>query len=245
MRRSRRACRRRRHGAGAPPLRRGPRLREVRAAVLCASAPAGRASGATTEPTTRSLYVLDGTGTVDGRRRASTAIAAGTSASSSAAGTAWCGRDGRAARAPLGARARPRAGARATHAVVDLAARGAPRRDGGPAVRDRPRPPESGCTSVTQFVGFVPPGPRARPLPPLRRGALRARGRRARCTSAARRRRSAPGSCVHLPARLVHCLENTGDAELRLLGVFRPAGSPAEAYYPDGTPAVYPTGGLT
>ena len=50
------------------------------------------------------------------------------------------------------------------------------------------------------------------------------------------RRRSAPGACVHLPARLVHSLENTGATELRLLGVFRPAGSPAEAYYPDGTP---------
>jgi oxalate decarboxylase/phosphoglucose isomerase-like protein (cupin superfamily) len=37
---------------------------------------------------------------------------------------------------------------------------------------------------------------------------------------------------------VVHCLENTGDSELRLLGVFRPAGSPAEAYYPDGTLAV-------
>ena len=43
---------------------------------------------------------------------------------------------------------------------------------------------------------------------------------------------------THLPARLVHCLANTGDSELRLLAVFRPAGSPAEAYYPDGTPAV-------
>ena len=48
------------------------------------------------------------------------------------------------------------------------------------------------------------------------------------------------GSCVHLPARLVHCLANTGASDLRLLGVFRPAGSPAEAYYPDGTPAVPP-----
>jgi hypothetical protein len=26
-----------------------------------------------------------------------------------------------------------------------------------------------------------------------------------------------------------------------VLGVFRPAGSPAEAYYPDGTQAVVPT----
>ena len=49
-----------------------------------------------------------------------------------------------------------------------------------------------------------------------------------------------PGVCVHLPARLVHSLENTGESELQLLGVFRPGGSPAEAYYPDGTAAVYP-----
>ena len=27
---------------------------------------------------------------------------------------------------------------------------------------------------------------------------------------------------------------------MRVLGVFRPAGSPAEAYYPDGTRAVVP-----
>ena len=45
---------------------------------------------------------------------------------------------------------------------------------------------------------------------------------------------------MFLPATLVHSLENTGDRELELLGVFRPSGSPAEAYYPDGTPAVYP-----
>jgi hypothetical protein len=29
---------------------------------------------------------------------------------------------------------------------------------------------------------------------------------------------------------------------MRVLGVFRPAGSPAEAYYPDDTPAVVPAG---
>jgi hypothetical protein len=29
---------------------------------------------------------------------------------------------------------------------------------------------------------------------------------------------------------------------MNVLGVFRPAGSPAEAYYPDGTPAVVPGG---
>jgi quercetin dioxygenase-like cupin family protein len=51
-----------------------------------------------------------------------------------------------------------------------------------------------------------------------------------------------PGSSVHLPARLVHCLENEGPGTMQVLGVFRPAGSPAEAYYPDGTPAAVPHG---
>ncbi len=46
-----------------------------------------------------------------------------------------------------------------------------------------------------------------------------------------------PGSCIELPARTVHCLENTGEHVMRVVAVFRPAGSPAAAYYPDGTPA--------
>jgi quercetin dioxygenase-like cupin family protein len=46
-----------------------------------------------------------------------------------------------------------------------------------------------------------------------------------------------PGTAISLPARTVHCLENTGSSTMRVLGVFRPAGSPAAAYYPDGTPA--------
>jgi mannose-6-phosphate isomerase-like protein (cupin superfamily) len=98
---------------------------------------------------------------------------------------------------------------------------------------------ETGCPSVTQFIGFVPPG---RAPDHFHRydevlyvlageGILHIDGEEAPL---------GPGSCVHLPARLVHCLENSGQDELRLLGVFRPSGSPAEAYYPDGTPAVYP-----
>jgi len=48
------------------------------------------------------------------------------------------------------------------------------------------------------------------------------------------------GTCIHLPRTLVHCLANTGESDMRVLGVFTPAGSPAEAYYPDGTLAVVP-----
>jgi len=101
--------------------------------------------------------------------------------------------------------------------------------------------PEHGCASVTQFVGFIPPGRAPDHFHGYDEvvyvldgeGALHIAGE------------SAPlhaGVCVHLPARLVHCLENTGDGEMRVLGVFRPAGSPAEAYYPDGTVAVVPEG---
>ena len=38
------------------------------------------------------------------------------------------------------------------------------------------------------------------------------------------------GSCIFLPVRQRHCLQNTGSGELRLLGVFYPAGSPAVRY---------------
>lgn len=49
----------------------------------------------------------------------------------------------------------------------------------------------------------------------------------------------AAGSCLELTARTVHCLENTGEKVMRIVAVFRPAGSPAAAYHPDGTSA-YP-----
>lgn len=101
--------------------------------------------------------------------------------------------------------------------------------------------PENGCASVTQFVGHIPPG---RAPDHFHRydevvyvlggeGAFHVDGESAPLRA---------GTCVHLPARLVHCLENRGPGEMNVLGVFRPAGSPAEAYYPDGTPAVVPGG---
>jgi mannose-6-phosphate isomerase-like protein (cupin superfamily) len=101
--------------------------------------------------------------------------------------------------------------------------------------------PETGCPSVTQFIGYIPTG-RAPDHYHLYdevvyvlegEGALHIGGEHAPLR---------PGSCVHLPARLVHCLENSGPGEMRVLGVFRPAGSPAEAYYPDGTLATVASG---
>jgi len=98
--------------------------------------------------------------------------------------------------------------------------------------------PERGCASVTQFVGYIPVGRAPDHFHKYDEvvyvldghGALHIDGE----TEPLR-----AGTCVHLPAGLVHCLENTGPGEMRVLGVFRPAGSPAEAYYPDGTRAQY------
>jgi len=98
--------------------------------------------------------------------------------------------------------------------------------------------PDHGCASVTQFVGFIPPGAAPDHFHKYDEvvyvlegeGALHIDGESEPLH---------PGACVHLPKTLVHCLENFGPGEMHVLGVFRPAGSPAEAYYPDGTKAVY------
>jgi uncharacterized cupin superfamily protein len=92
---------------------------------------------------------------------------------------------------------------------------------------------------VTQFVGLVPPG-RAPDHFHTYDEVIYVLEGEGRLFIGGEEAPLRPGSCVHLPSRLVHCLANTGDTELRLLGVFRPAGSPAEAYYPDGTLAVVP-----
>ena len=99
--------------------------------------------------------------------------------------------------------------------------------------------PDDGCATVTQFVGRIPPGRAPDHFHTYDEviyvldgtGTLHVAGETAPL---------GPGAAVHLPARLVHSLENTGTGDLTLLGVFRPAGSPAEAYYPDGTPAAVP-----
>src|SRR2546430_955931 len=39
------------------------------------------------------------------------------------------------------------------------------------------------------------------------------------------------GSCIHLPPLFVHSLENSGDAPMRIVAVFHPAGDPASRAY--------------
>ena len=183
------------------------------------------------------LYVLDGAGalSVDGERfpvHAGNAVYV-------AAGTPWASEveDGGALEL-LSVVVCGAAGEEVPYAVLDLGAEDAQRATAGREFR-LGLTAETGCRAATQFIGHIPPG---RAPDHFHRydevvyvltgeGTLHIGGETAALVA---------GACVHLPARVVHSLENAGPDELLVLGVFRPAGSPAEAYYPDGTPALVP-----
>jgi mannose-6-phosphate isomerase-like protein (cupin superfamily) len=84
-------------------------------------------------------------------------------------------------------------------------------------------------SDVTQFVGSIPPGRAPDHFHEYEEVLFILRGEGRMWTEA----RSTPisyGSCIYLPRKQVHCVENTGTDELRLLGLFYPAGSPAVRY---------------
>jgi quercetin dioxygenase-like cupin family protein len=86
--------------------------------------------------------------------------------------------------------------------------------------------PGRGCAVATQFVGEIPPGRAADHSHPYDEVVLILAGRGV-MHAGGTDHQLAPGSCIHLPPGLVHCLENTGTETLRVLGVFHPADSPA------------------
>ncbi|HEX3109994.1 MAG TPA: cupin domain-containing protein [Thermoanaerobaculia bacterium] len=82
---------------------------------------------------------------------------------------------------------------------------------------------------VTQFVGSIPPG-RAPDHFHLYEEVICILAGEGIMHAGESSTPVAAGSCILLPIRQRHCLENTGSGELRLLGVFYPAGSPAVRY---------------
>jgi mannose-6-phosphate isomerase-like protein (cupin superfamily) len=86
--------------------------------------------------------------------------------------------------------------------------------------------PGNGCSAATQFVGEIPPGRAPEHSHPYDEVVLLLEGEGVLHAGPADHP-LAPGSCVHLPPGEPHCLENTGRATLRVLGVFHPGGSPA------------------
>lgn len=93
--------------------------------------------------------------------------------------------------------------------------------------------PQVGCPSVTQFVGYIPPGRAPDHFHTYDEVIVVLEGEGELHIGDVHEPLRA-GSCIHLTPRLVHSLENHGPGTMRVLGIFRPAGSPAEAYYPNG-----------
>lgn len=120
------------------------------------------------------------------------------------------------------------------------------RSERAPLVRLADRPPQAtadrwyrvlvddevGSTQVTQFVGSIPRGRAPDHFHQYEEVLFILRGEGRMWAGET----SAPigaGSCIFLPKRQDHCVENTGQGELRLLGVFYPAGSPSVRYETD------------
>lgn len=88
---------------------------------------------------------------------------------------------------------------------------------------------EAGSVQVTQFVGSIPPG-RAPDHYHLYEEVLCILEGEGAMWAGTTQTPIAAGSCIFLPRRQMHCVENRGSGEFRLLGVFYPAGSPAVRY---------------
>jgi mannose-6-phosphate isomerase-like protein (cupin superfamily) len=84
-------------------------------------------------------------------------------------------------------------------------------------------------SEVTQFVGSIPPGRAPDHFHEYEEVLFILRGE-GRMWAGETSTPIEAGSCIYLPRKQVHCVENTGTGELRLLGVFYPAGSPAVRY---------------
>ena len=83
-----------------------------------------------------------------------------------------------------------------------------------------------GSSQVTQFVGSIPPGRAPAHFHEYEEVLLILHGT-GRMWAGRTHAAIAVGSCVYLPKGQIHCVENIGSDELRLLGVFYPAGSPS------------------
>jgi quercetin dioxygenase-like cupin family protein len=86
--------------------------------------------------------------------------------------------------------------------------------------------PGRDCSVATQFVGEIPPGRAPGHSHPYDEVVLVLRGTGVAHVAGARRELRV-GSCLHLQPGQEHCLENTAQQTMGVLGVFHPADSPA------------------
>ena len=93
-----------------------------------------------------------------------------------------------------------------------------------------------GSRGATMFVGFIPTSGAPEHYHLYDEICVIVRGSGTLHTTD-RRQSIGVGSAFHVAPRLLHALENPNPEDLWVLGVFRPEGSAAAAYYPDGRPA--------
>ncbi len=128
--------------------------------------------------------------------------------------------------------------AKPTQSVVDVAKLGAQAAES--ATSDRQFEvlfnAERGSRGATMFVGFIPTSGAPEHYHLYDEICVIVRGSGAVHTLE-RKQELGVGSAFHVAPRLLHAIENPNPEDLWLLGVFRPEGSAAAAYYPDGRPA--------
>jgi quercetin dioxygenase-like cupin family protein len=94
--------------------------------------------------------------------------------------------------------------------------------------------PENGSTRATLFLGRIPPG--AAPWHyHLYDEIVWVPDGPGRLHVGDRVEELGPGAAFRLRPRELHVVENAGDAEMTVLGLFTPAGSPSAAYLPAPT----------
>jgi mannose-6-phosphate isomerase-like protein (cupin superfamily) len=81
---------------------------------------------------------------------------------------------------------------------------------------------------VTQFVGSIPPGRAPDHFHEYEEVLIVLEGH-GRAWASRENTPVTAGTCVFLPRRQVHCMENLGTGPMRLMGLFYPSGSPAAA----------------
>jgi len=91
---------------------------------------------------------------------------------------------------------------------------------------------DAGCADVTQFVGIVQPSKAPFHSHPYDEVGYIIAGEGIAHVGGQETPLRA-GSCFHLAPGQIHCIENSGAGEMRILGVFHPSGSPANRSYDD------------
>jgi quercetin dioxygenase-like cupin family protein len=91
---------------------------------------------------------------------------------------------------------------------------------------------DAGCLDVTQFVGIIPPGRAPEHSHTYDEVVYILEGNGV-YHIAGEDFPLEPGTCLHLPPYVKHCIENTGTKNMKVLGVFHPSGDPASKAFED------------